>query len=108
MKFKTLLIGLALITSGLLLAGCTTSAGNKLTPEQQLQLTCDGISSTVKVLAGYRAAGELSDSSIKLVDDLRPSSVALCDGSVTDYPAALITLSDTAFTLLTIRKEAAQ
>ncbi|WP_020591218.1 hypothetical protein [Kiloniella laminariae] len=102
MKFKVLLIGLALIT-----AGCTTPAGNKLTPEQQLQLTCDGISSTVKVLAGYRAAGQLSESSIKLVDELRPSTVALCDGSVTDYTAALVTLSDAAFTLLTIRKEAA-
>ncbi|KKJ75456.1 hypothetical protein WH95_18625 [Kiloniella litopenaei] len=102
---KNILMTVALVAA-FFVSACTTPGGNKLTPEQQLQLTCDGISSTIKVLAGYRAAGELSEDSVKLVNDLRPSTVALCDGSVTDYQSALTILSNTAFTLLTIRKGA--
>ncbi|MFD2205491.1 hypothetical protein [Kiloniella antarctica] len=94
-------LGAAFFTSA-----CTTPEGNRLSSEQQLQLTCDGISSTIKVLAEYRATGDLSTRSIKLVDELRPSTAALCEGSVTDFQSALAILSNTAFTLLTIRKGA--
>ena len=90
------------------LSACTTAGGNKLTPEQQLQLTCDGIAATVKSLAGYRAAGELSTGQIEIVDNLKPTTIALCNGSVTDYSSALTVLSSSAFTLLTISSEVGQ
>lgn len=88
-----------------LLGACTTPGGNRLTPQQQLQISCDGVATTVRVLAGYRAAGKLSASQIETVESLRPTTIALCNGSVTDYQSALLVMSNSAFRLLTIRTE---
>ena len=58
----------------------------------------------MRVLSGYRAAGELSDETVKTVSDLMPSTMKLCSGEVTDYQTALNTLQETAFILLTVKK----
>jgi hypothetical protein len=100
---KNILMTVALVAA-FFVSACTTPAGNKLSTEQQVQITCEGIISTVRILAGYRAAGELSDETIKTVSDLMPSTVKLCSGEVTDYQSALTTLQETAFILLTVKK----
>ncbi|WP_085905859.1 hypothetical protein [Kiloniella majae] len=100
---KHILITVALVAA-FFMSACTTPGGNRLSAEQQVQITCEGIISTVRVLAGYRAAGELSKETVKTVTDLMPSTVKLCSGEVTDYQSALTTLQETAFVLLTVKK----
>ena len=100
---KSILMTVALVAA-FFMSACTTPSGNRLSAEQQVQITCEGIISTVRILSGYRAAGELSDETIKTVSDLMPSTVKLCSGEVTDYASALTTLQETAFILLTVKK----
>ncbi|WP_085908918.1 hypothetical protein [Kiloniella majae] len=100
---KHILMTVALVAA-FFMSACTTPGGNRLSAEQQVQITCEGIISTVRVLAGYRAAGELSEETVKTVSDLMPSTVKLCSGEVTDYQSALTTLQETAFVLLTVKK----
>ncbi|WP_120497562.1 hypothetical protein [Kiloniella sp. EL199] len=100
---KNILMTVALVAA-FFMSACTTPGGNRLSAEQQVQITCEGIISTVRVLAGYRAAGELSEETVKTVSDLMPSTVKLCSGEVTDYQTALTTLQETAFVLLTVKK----
>ena len=92
------------LVSAFFMSACTTPAGNKLSTEQQVQITCEGIISTVRILSGYRAAGQLSDQTIKTVSDLTPPTVKLCSGEITDYASALQTLQETAYILLTVKK----
>ncbi|WP_417433311.1 hypothetical protein [Kiloniella sp.] len=100
---KNILMTVALVAA-FFVSACTTPGGNRLSAEQQVQITCEGIISTVRILSGYRAAGEISDETIKTVSDLMPSTVKLCSGEVTDYQSALTTLQETAFILLTVKK----
>ncbi|MFD2206649.1 hypothetical protein [Kiloniella antarctica] len=100
---KRILMTVALVAA-FFMSACTTPEGNKLSTEQQVQITCEGIISTVRILSGYRAAGQLSDQTIKTVSDLMPSTVKLCSGEVTDYETALQTLQETAYILLTVKK----
>ncbi len=100
---KNILVAVVLMAA-FFMSACTTPSGNRLSTEQQVQITCEGIISTVKILSGYRAAGQLSDETVKTVSDLMPSTVKLCSGKVTDYETALVTLQETAFILLTVKK----
>ncbi|WP_085899258.1 hypothetical protein [Kiloniella majae] len=100
---KHILMTVALVAA-FFMSACTTPGGNRLSAEQQVQITCEGIISTVRVLAGYRVSGELSEETVKTVSDLMPSTVKLCSGEVTDYQSALTTLQETAFVLLTVKK----
>ncbi|KLN61903.1 hypothetical protein WH96_06400 [Kiloniella spongiae] len=100
---KDILMTVAFVAA-FFMSACTTPGGNRLSAEQQVQITCEGIISTVRVLAGYRAAGELSKETVKTVSDLMPSTVKLCSGEVTDYASTLTTLQETAFILLTVKK----
>lgn len=105
MKSKLMTVALM---AAFFVSACTPSTmpggTSRLSPEQQLQITCDGIIATVRILANYRAAGQLSKETVKTVSDLMPSTVALCSGDVTDYETALSTLQETAFILLTVKK----
>ncbi|MEH6633470.1 MAG: hypothetical protein V7776_21855 [Halopseudomonas aestusnigri] len=94
----------AALMAAFFMSACTTTAGNRLSTEQQVQITCEGIISTVHVLSGYRAAGQLSDETIKTVSGLMPSTIKICSGEVTDYASALTTLQETAYVLLTVKK----
>ncbi len=100
---KTYLTAAALVAA-FFMSACAIPGDNRLSAEQQVQITCEGIISTVRVLSGYRAAGELSDETVKTVSVLMPSTVKLCSGEVTDYQTALNTLQETAFILLTVKK----
>lgn len=95
---------MAAFMAAFFMSACTTPGGNKLSIEQQVQITCEGIISTVRILSGYRSAGQLSDQTVKTVSDLMPSTVKLCSGEVTDYASALSTLQETAYILLTVKK----
>ncbi len=81
----------------LFLAAC---AGNTLTPEQTMQMACNSITTSVRVLTGYKAAGDLSAAQIAQIDEWKPVSKAACSGTSTD--GGLQTVIDIANGMLAI------
>lgn len=81
----------------LLLASCAT-----VSQEQMFQMACNSVTTSVKVLTGYKAAGSLSADQIARVDEWKPISKAVCSGS---SEGGLQTIIDISNGMLSIEKD---
>lgn len=100
MKSKFALAGL------LMLGACTTlPAVSNVSPEERMQLACKAIPIVVNDLAGYRARGELSESTNTFIESLEGPVTALCKPGVTDYLAAATVLQGYLDTLVNIQRD---
>lgn len=88
----------------LFLAACAGTNFTPPTPEQTMQISCNSITTSVRVLTGYKAAGSLSAAQIAQIDEWKPISKAACSGTSTD--SSLQAVIDIANGMLAIESEA--
>lgn len=85
----------------LFLVGCVVTTS----PQKSLLVACQGYSSTLVTLAGFRAGGKLDADEIATVDALRPTLNAIClDGDFTTTESALNSVENAMFQLIQIER----
>jgi len=70
----------------LTLVGCADIP--RLSPEQKLLLSCQGIATTIATLAILKTQNKLTDAAVDTVNALRPTIEVACAGNWTDQAQA--------------------
>lgn len=91
----------AAVLAAFLLAGCASAA----TSQQSLQIACRAYSASLVSLAGYRAAGHLSESQIATVDQWRPTLNQACSGEAADASGLLDLVEAGVTSMILIERE---
>ena len=84
------------------LVGCQTTS---YTPAQSLLVSCKAYARTLTALAGYRAAGELTEDQVATVDEWRPILNDACTGEVPVTQDLLTAVEDALLKLIAIEQE---
>lgn len=69
---------LAAASAAFLLAGCASS----VSLQENLQISCRAYAASLTSLAGFRAAGRLSEQQVATVEQWRPTLNEACSGNV--------------------------
>jgi hypothetical protein len=101
MRTISKLFSLALFTATV--TGCVS---NNVTPEQQLQVACDGAATVVSALADYRAAGKLSEEAVATVEGVRPVVNRICTERAVSTAKALPILQQILDEMVRLKLEA--
>lgn len=70
---------LAAASAAFLLAGCAASS---VSLQENLQIACRAYAASLTSLAGFRAAGRLSEQQVATVEQWRPTLNEACSGNV--------------------------
>ncbi len=81
---------LAAVSAAFLLAGCASS----VSVQENLQIACRAYAASLTSLAGFRAAGRLTDEQIAAVEQWRPTLNDACSGRI-DNTDDLLSLVET-------------
>ena len=95
--------GLANFLAGFLVIAALTACD--MSPAERAITLCDTYQTTLRTLAGFRTAGELSDGQIATVDRLRPRANAICSGEIPTTEAMLGELDAVLLEFITIKQE---
>lgn len=92
----------AILAIALSLGACSYFGGS---PGRDILVACQGYASSLTVLAVRKAAGQLTDGQIVLVNRLRPALNSVCiDGDYSDPDAALAIVEEGMFALIQMER----
>ncbi len=92
---------IAAISAAFLLAGCASS----ISMQENLQIACRAYAASLTSLAGYRAAGRLSEEQVAAVDHWRPTLNEACSGNVTETQDLLNLVESGVVSMIFIEEE---
>ncbi|WP_282609478.1 hypothetical protein [Pelagibius sp. Alg239-R121] len=92
---------MAAVSAAFLLAGCASS----ISLQENLQIACRAYSASLTSLAGFRAAGRLTDQQIAAVDQWRPTLNEACSGGITETDDLLNLVESGVVSMIFIEEE---
>ena len=92
---------LAAASAAFLLAGCASS----ISMQENLQIACRAYAASLTSLAGFRAAGRLTDEQVAAVDHWRPTLNEACNGEVMETEELLNLVESGVVSMIFIEQE---